>query len=150
MQISAKADYALRATIELASRGPSPVKGESISTTQKIPVKFLENILLELKRAGLVNTQRGANGGYWLAREPEAISLAEVIRAVEGPLINVRGLPPEAVSYVDTSSPLRDVWLNLQSTVQTLLESTTLRDILEYRTVQAPQEIEPAQSNPTM
>jgi Rrf2 family protein len=102
LQVSAKTDYALRAAAELAlaaTGGMEPVKGESISESQGIPKKFMENILHDLKRAGLVRTRRGASGGYWLARPPEEIVLADVIRAVEGPLANVRGEYPEAVDY---------------------------------------------------
>jgi Rrf2 family protein len=92
MRVSAKVDYAVRAGAELAAAaGAGPVKGDSIAQAQGIPLKFLENILLDLKHAGLVQSQRGAEGGYWLARSPEEISLADVIRAVEGPIANVRG-----------------------------------------------------------
>ena len=91
MRVSAKVDYALRAALELAAAGEGPTKGERIAQAQDIPLKFLENILLELRHGGLVQSQRGADGGYWLARPPEEIKLADVIRAVEGPLANVRG-----------------------------------------------------------
>src|SRR5213078_2685244 len=98
MRVSAKADYALRAVLELAAaQGEGPVKGERIAQAQDIPLKFLENILLELRHDGLVASQRGAEGGYWLARPPEEITLAAVIRAVDGPLANVRGSRPESV-----------------------------------------------------
>ncbi len=99
MRVSAKVDYALRAALELAAAGDGPTKGERISQAQDIPLKFLENILLELRHGGLVQSQRGAEGGYWLARPPEEIKLADVIRAVEGPLANVRGSRPETVEY---------------------------------------------------
>ena len=95
MRVSAKVDYALRACAELAAAGDGPLKGDRIAQAQQIPLKFLENILLDLKHAGLVQSQRGAEGGYWLSLSPEEISLAEVIRAVEGPIANVRGLRPE-------------------------------------------------------
>src|SRR4026209_2459509 len=98
MRVSAKVDYAVRAGAELAAAaGSGPVKGDSIARAQAIPLKFLENILLDLKHAGLVQSQRGAEGGYWLAKAPEQIVLAEVIRAVEGPIANVRGERPEHV-----------------------------------------------------
>src|ERR671923_1925856 len=98
MRVSAKVDYALRACAELAAEaGRGPVKGERIAQAQEIPLKFLENILLDLRHAGLVNSQRGAEGGYWLARSPADVSLADVIRAVEGPIANVRGVRPEQV-----------------------------------------------------
>src|SRR3954454_13785160 len=100
MRVSAKVDYAVRASTELAAAtGDGPVKGDHIATAQKIPLKFLENILLDLKHAGLVQSQRGAEGGSWLAKDPAEITLAEVIRAVEGPIANVRGERPELVEY---------------------------------------------------
>src|SRR5204863_8070765 len=99
MRVSAKVDYALRACAELAAAGEGPVKGDRLAQAQEIPLKFLENILLDLKHAGLVQSQRGAEGGYWLSLPPDQISLAEVIRAVEGPIANVRGRRPELVEY---------------------------------------------------
>ncbi len=99
MRVSAKADYALRATLELAAaEGAGPLKGERIAQAQGIPIRFLENILLELRHAGLVHSQRGAEGGYWLARPAAEINLAEVLRVVEGPLANVRGRGPRRSS----------------------------------------------------
>ena len=97
MRVSAKADYAVRAAAELAAAGEGPIKGEAISKAQGIPLKFLENILGELKHAGLVRSQRGTEGGYWLAKPADEIKIADVIRAVEGPLASVRGEPPETV-----------------------------------------------------
>src|SRR5688572_25791915 len=96
VRISAKADYAVRAAVELATVD-GPVKGEHISQSQEIPLKFLENILIEMRHAGLVRSQRGREGGYWLARSPDEITIADVVRAVEGPLAHVRGEPPERV-----------------------------------------------------
>ncbi len=99
MRVSAKVDYALRATGRAARPAPpGPVKGERLATAQEIPLKFLENILLELRRRGIVASQRGAEGGYWLARPADEITLADVIRAVEGPIANVRGARPEDVA----------------------------------------------------
>src|SRR5204863_8510640 len=95
MRVSAKVDYALRACAELAAAGEGPVKGERLAQAQEIPLKFLENILLDLKHAGLVASQRGAEGGYWLAQPADEIAVADVIRAVEGPIANVRGMRPE-------------------------------------------------------
>jgi Rrf2 family protein len=109
MRVSAKVDYALRACAELAAAGAGPVKGDRLAQAQEIPLKFLENILLDLKHAGLVQSQRGAEGGYWLSLPPEKISLAEVIRAVEGPIANVRGQRPELVEYGGPAAPLRQV-----------------------------------------
>src|SRR5437870_12360061 len=111
MRVSAKADYALRAVIELAVvGGEAPVKGERIAQAQEIPLKFLENILGDLRQAGIVRSQRGVEGGYWLARPPEEISVADVVRPVEAPIANVRGIGPESVSYVGSAERLQDVW----------------------------------------
>ena len=132
MQVSAKTDYALRAAAELAraaTEGSGPVKGEWISDAQGIPKKFMENILHDLKRAGIVRTRRGASGGYWLARPAEEIALAEVIRAVEGPLANVRGEWPEAVEYPGAAEALREVWIAVRANLRAVLESVTLADI---------------------
>jgi Rrf2 family protein len=98
MRVSAKIDYAVRGGAELAAAGEGPVKGERIAHAREIPLKFLENILLDIKHAGLVQSQRGVEGGYWLARSPDEISFADVIRAVEGPIANVRGLRPSRSS----------------------------------------------------
>jgi Rrf2 family protein len=130
VRISAKADYALRAAAELAAaEGGGPLKGDAIAKAQEIPVKFLENILLELRHAGLVHSQRGAEGGYWLARPATEISVAEVIRAVEGPLANVRGTRPESVEYAGAAATLRDVWIALRASLRSVLESVTLADL---------------------
>src|SRR6266550_7619430 len=112
VRISAKVDYALRAVVELAAAGSDqPVKGERLAQAQEIPLKFLENILVELRHAGIVRSQRGVEGGYWLARPAEEISLAEVIRAVEGPIANVRGVGPQEVEYAGSAGRLREVWI---------------------------------------
>jgi len=129
MRVSAKVDYALRACAELAAAGDGPLKGDRIAQAQQIPLKFLENILLDLKHAGLVQSQRGAEGGYWLSLSPEEISLAEVIRAVEGPIANVRGLRPEQVEYAGTAAPLRDVWIAVRANLRAVLEVVTLADL---------------------
>ena len=129
MRLSAKADYALRASVELASLGEGHVKAEALSRAQSIPLRFLEQILLDLKHAGLVASQRGAEGGYWLARPPAEISLADVIRAVEGPLANVRGVRPEELAYEGSSAALRDVFVALRANVRAVLEEVTLADV---------------------
>lgn len=130
MRLSAKADYALRAAAELAARaGEGPVKGERIAAAQEIPPKFLENILIALRHAGLVRSQRGAEGGYWLARLPEEITLAEVIRAVDGPLASVRGERPEALSYRGAAKPLELVWIAVRANLRAVLEAVTLADL---------------------
>jgi Rrf2 family protein len=129
MRVSAKADYALRAAIELAAAGDGPVKGERIAQAQEIPLKFLENILVELRHAGIVRSQRGVEGGYWLARLAEEVSLAEVIRAVEGPLANVRGLGPHEVEYPGPAGRLQEVWIAVRASLRSVLEETTLADL---------------------
>jgi Rrf2 family protein len=130
MRVSAKADYAIRAAAELAAAVDSgPVKGERIATAQGIPLKFLENILLELRHHGVVHSQRGTEGGYWLARPPEEITLAEVIRAVEGPLANVRGERPDLVVYEGPAERLRDVWIAVRANLRAVLDQTTLADL---------------------
>ena len=134
MQVSAKTDYALRAAAELAraaAEGTQPVKGDSISETQGIPKKFMENILHDLKRSGIVRTRRGASGGYWLALPSEEISLASIIRAVEGPLANVRGEWPEAVEYSGAAEHLQEVWIAVRANLRAVLESVTLADLVE-------------------
>ena len=134
MRISAKADYAVRASIELATEEVvTPVKGERIADAQKIPLRFLENILGELRHAGLVQSQRGAEGGYWLSRPPAEITLAEIIRAVEGPLATTRGERPEDLEYRGASQPLQDVWIALRANIRDVLESVTLADIVSGR-----------------
>ena len=133
MRVSAKVDYALRACAELAAAGDGPVKGDRLAQAQQIPLKFLENSLLDLKHAGLVQSQRGAEGGDWLSLSPDEISLAEVIRAVEGPIANVRGLRPEQVEYAGTAAPLRDVWIAVRANLRAVLEVVTLADLAAGR-----------------
>jgi Rrf2 family protein len=130
VRISAKVDYALRAVVELAAAGSDqPVKGERIAQAQEIPLKFLENILSELRHAGIVRSQRGVEGGYWLARPAAEISVADVIRAVEGPLANVRGIRPEQLEYGGSAGPLRDVWIALRASLRSVLEEVSLADV---------------------
>jgi Rrf2 family protein len=130
VRITAKADYAVRAAAELAAaEGEGPLKGERIATAQDIPLKFLENILLQLKHAGIVHAQRGASGGYWLGRPADEITLADIFRAVEGPLVRVHGLSPEDVAYAGTAQPLRDIWIAVRMSLRTVLESVTLADL---------------------
>jgi Rrf2 family protein len=131
MRISAKADYAVRAAVELAAAGGEPVKGEKLAEAQGIPRQFLEHILLELKHARLVRARRGAKGGYWLAREPDEITLANVIRAVEGPLANIQDLAPEATNYPGHAKPLTDVWIAVRASLRRVLEEITIADLTE-------------------
>jgi Rrf2 family protein len=129
VRVSAKADYALRAVIELASSDPGPVKGERIAQAQEIPLKFLENILGDLRQAGIVNSQRGVEGGYWLARPADEISVADVVRAVEGPIANVRGRGPEGVEYVGSAKRLQDVWIAVRANLRAVLERVSVADV---------------------
>ena len=133
MRLSAKADYALRASLELATGTDAHVKAEAVARAQSIPLRFLEQILLDLKHAGLVASQRGAEGGYWLARPAEEIPLADVIRAVEGPLANVRGVRPEELEYEGAAAALREVFVALRASVRTVLEEVTLADVAAGR-----------------
>jgi Rrf2 family protein len=129
LRTTAKADYAVRAAVELGAAGDGPVKAEQIADAQGIPLNFLENILAELRRAGIVQSRRGASGGYLLAVPPEEVSLADIIRAVEGPLANVRGLSPDELEYEGSAKQLRDVWVALRASVRSVLEQVTLADV---------------------
>jgi Rrf2 family protein len=129
VRVTAKVDYAVRAALELAAAGEGPVKGERIAQAQSIPVKFLENILIDLRHAGIVRAQRGAEGGYWLASPPADITLGEVIRAVEGPLASVRGEPPESVEYDGAAEHLQTVWIAVRASLRTVVDELTLADI---------------------
>ena len=131
MRVSAKVDYALRALAELAAAPSGPtVKGERLAEAQAIPLKFLENILTELRRAEIVASQRGVDGGYRLARPAEAISLADVIRAVEGPIATVRGSRPEDVGYTGAAAGLGEIWIELRASMRGVLEETSLADLV--------------------
>src|SRR3954471_15504656 len=130
MRVSAKADYAIRAVAELgAAEGAGQLRADKIAEAQDIPIKFLESILLELKHAGIVRSQRGAEGGYALARPGNQISLADVIRAVDGPLANVRGDRPENVTYKGSAARLTDVWIAVRASLRAVLESTSVADV---------------------
>jgi len=124
-------DYAVRAAVELAAADGELVKGEHLSQAQAIPLKFLENILIELRQAGLVRSQRGPEGGYWLGRPAAEISVADVIRAVEGPLASVRGERPEALDYEGSAQSLQHVWIALRGAMRDVLETVTLADLAE-------------------
>jgi Rrf2 family protein len=129
VRISAKADYAVRAAVELAASDRPPMKAEAIANNQAIPLTFLVKILHELRMAGLVRTQRGPEGGHELARESAEISIADVLRAVEGPLAEVRGTPPESVEYSGSAEPLQRVWIALRTNMRGVLESVSLADV---------------------
>jgi Rrf2 family protein len=130
MHVTAKADYAVRAVIELASSSQgSPRKVDDVAQAQGIPVSFLENILTQLRSSGVVRSQRGPEGGYWLARPPEQVSLAQVIRAVEGPLVGVRGQRPEELEYTGSAEALQKVWIALRANLRKVLEEVTVADV---------------------
>ena len=130
MRITAKADYAVRAAAELAAaEGTGPVKGERIATAQDIPLKFLENILSELRTAGIVASRRGAEGGYWLDRPASEIAVADVLRAVEGPLASIRGTGPERLTYNGAAEVLPQMWVALRASLRIVLEGVTLADL---------------------
>ena len=131
VRISAKSDYAVRAMIELASLGDEPTKGEVIAERQGIPLNFMENILGELKRHGIVESRRGAQGGYWLSRSPGDITVADIVRCVDGPLASIRDASPEQTEYPGKAAPLRDVWIALRMNVRSVLESTTLQNLVD-------------------
>ena len=133
VKVTAKADYAVRATLELATVQDGLVKGERIAQAQSIPLKFLENILIDLRHAGIVHAQRGAEGGYRLARDPASVTLGEVIRAVEGPLASVRGEPPESVSYAGSAENLQTVWVAVRASLRSVLDDLTLADVVAGR-----------------
>lgn len=141
MRISAKADYAVRAAIELASRGSDPVKGDLIAEAQDIPLNFLENILGELKHTGIVASRRGANGGYWIARDPKEVTVADIVRAVEGPLASVRGDGPEDLGYRGAAEPLQKVWVALRWNLRSILEEVSLDDLVSGKLPESVTEI---------
>ncbi|AOR34540.1 Rrf2 family transcriptional regulator [Streptomyces fodineus] len=130
MRISARSDYAVRAVLELAVRqGNGPVKAEEIAAAQGIPHKFLEGILGDLRRAGIVDSRRGGGGGYRLARDAAEVTVADVIRAVDGPIVSVRGERPTGLAYTGTAQPLLPLWIALRAGVRRILEGVTLADL---------------------
>ncbi len=129
VRISAKVDYALRAMAELAAAGGGPVKADGLATAQAIPPKFLENILSDLRQARLIRSQRGAEGGYWLTRPAEEITLADVVRAVDGPLATIRGEHVEDVAYTGAAAALQSVWVAVRVNLRGVFERVTLADL---------------------
>jgi Rrf2 family protein len=134
VRISARADYAVRAMAELAAAGTDArLKAEALAEAQGIPPKFLQNILADLRKAGIVTAVRGQDGGFTLARRAAAVTLADVIRAVEGPLASVQEQRPEDVEYDGAAEPLRTVWVALRANMRAVLESVTLADLVADR-----------------
>jgi Rrf2 family protein len=132
VRLNARVDYALRAVVELAAAGGSagrPVTAERLATAQGIPPKFLESILLQLRRSGIVHAQRGPDGGYWLAKPAGEVSLADVIRVIDGPLANVRGQRPEQLGYLGAAAALQEVWIALRASEREILELVTVADV---------------------
>jgi Rrf2 family protein len=130
MRVSAKADYAVRAAAELAAAEEGPIKGGRLAEAQDSPLQFLEHILLELKHHGIVRARRGAKGGYWLARPADEVTVAEIVRAVEGPIAHVQSTPPEAIEYRGNSKHLQEVWIAVRASLRTVLEQVTLADLV--------------------
>jgi Rrf2 family protein len=130
MRVTAKAEYAVRAVMELAAADGGPVKRDQIVAAQAIPPKFLENILSELRHAGLVESQRGSDGGYWLSRPADEVTVADIMRAVEGPLASVRNHRPETLEYEGLASPLQTVWVALRQAIRSVLEHVTIADLV--------------------
>jgi Rrf2 family protein len=133
MRISAKEDYAVRAALELAAADGGPLKREEIAQAQQIPIAFLQNILMELRHAEIVEAQRGREGGFRLARPATEITVADVVRAVSGPLATVRGQRPQAVEYTGSAEPLKEVWIALRANIRAVLERVTLADLARDR-----------------
>lgn len=132
VRVTAKVDYAVRAAIHLAraaEAGEPVVKGDRIGTAQSIPVNFLENILAELRQSGIVRSRRGSEGGYWLARPAAEVSVADIIRAVEGPLATVRGERAEDLEYPEGVEGLQELWVAVRATLRNVLERVTLADL---------------------
>jgi Rrf2 family protein len=131
VRITAKVDYAVRAAVQLAAaEGSGPVKGEEIAGAQDIPINFLENILSLLRNAGLVMSRRGSDGGYWLAVPAERITVADIVRVIDGPLAAVRGVRPSETVFPAPAEPLRDVWVAVRASLRAILEEVTLADIV--------------------
>ena len=134
MRVSAKSDYALRALIELAGRADgSPVSAEELGKLQEIPHGFLQAILADLRRAGVVMSQRGQSGGWRMAKDPDNVSVADVIRAVDGPLVSVYGLRPEAVEYNESAEVLQLVWIAARSSLREVFEQVSIRSLADHK-----------------
>jgi Rrf2 family protein len=131
VRISAKVDYAVRAAVEIAASHPNPVKRDQIAEVQDVPPKYLEAILTELRNARLIQSQRGADGGHKLARPASEISIADIVRAVDGPLASIQGNRPENLNYEGRSRALQLVWVALRTNIRMVLEGVTLRDLAE-------------------
>jgi len=132
VRISAKTDYAIRAVVEMAAASPDGhlVKAESVADAQQIPLRFLLGILNELRHAGIVDSRRGVEGGYRLAMPAADVTIADIIRAIDGPLANVAGVRPDALQLAGSAAPLQQVWVSLRSSIREVLEHVTVADIV--------------------
>ena len=148
MRLSARVDYALRAMAELAAQAGEGrlITADRLAGAQEIPPKFLESILLQLRRGGVVVAQRGPEGGYRLARPPGEISLAEIIRVIDGPLANVRGQRPEQLGYQGSAHALQEVWIALRASEREILELVTIGDVA---TGELPERVRQLTADPT-
>ncbi len=130
MRVSAKSDYALRALIEIATRTDAkPVSAEELGRSQDIPHGFLQAILADLRRSGIVLSQRGQSGGWKMARDTAEVSVADVIRAVDGPLVSVYGLRPESVTYNDRANVLQPVWIAARTALRDVFENVSIQQL---------------------
>jgi Rrf2 family protein len=145
VHITARADYAVRAVVQLASLQPASATRQQLADAQDIPGKFLETILGDLRRAGILDAQRGATGGYRLTRPAAEITLADIVRATEGPLAAVRGMPPEDTIYPGPAQPLTRVWVAVRASLREVLEHTTVADVIADR---LPQHVDELQKRP--
>jgi Rrf2 family protein len=132
VRISAKTDYAIRAVVEMAAASPDGhlVKAESVADAQQIPLRFLLGILNELRHAGIVESRRGVEGGYRLAKAADVVTIADIIRAIDGPLANVAGVRPDSLRLTGSAAPLQDVWVSLRSSIRAVLERVTVADVV--------------------
>jgi Rrf2 family protein len=133
MQISARGDYAVRAAVALAAAHPQTVSAQTLAAEQNLPRKFLETILADLRRAGVVHSTRGVDGGYTLARPPGEIAVAEVLRAADGPLAGVRGMRPEETAYDGTAVHLQELWVAVRAAVRRVLDEVSLAEVARGR-----------------
>lgn len=133
MHISARSDYAVRAALGLAATYPATTSSANLAIAQDLPRKFLEAILADLRRAGLVRGQRGVEGGYVLTRPPGDINIGDVLRAVDGPLAEVRGRRPEETVYEGTAEHLQSLWVAVRAAVRNVLDEVTLDDVVHDR-----------------
>nr|WP_246400406.1 Rrf2 family transcriptional regulator [Jiangella mangrovi] len=145
VHITARADYAVRAVVQLASLQPASATRQQLADAQDIPGKFLETILGDLRRAGILDAQRGATGGYRLTKPANEITLADIVRATEGPLAAVRGMPPEDTIYPGPAQPLTRVWVAVRASLREVLEHTTVADVIADH---LPQHVDELQKRP--